>query len=112
MGISLCRRHGESGIVSSISIDICEEIMGRSKEKIENVYVVTIKVFDEDEHVFDQSNYISENLFKTHNLKLEYEIHSESDEEKINSFFPKTSGVCGKCFDEYMSSRKIISNQA
>lgn len=108
MGTSLCEKHGETGIFSSISIDICEEIMGRSSIKNENIYVVIIKVFDGDEYLYEQKNYISEGLFKEGNLNFIYEIHDELDEERINAFFPKTSGICGECFNEYLSSRNLI----
>lgn len=108
MGTTLCNKHGETGIVSSISIDICEEMMGRSSIKNERIYIVIIKVFDGNEYLYEQKNYISEALFKEKDLNMLYELHDELDEERINTFFPKTSGMCGKCFNEYLSSRKLI----
>ncbi|PUA30184.1 MAG: hypothetical protein B0W54_06630 [Cellvibrio sp. 79] len=109
MAICFCKKHGDSGVVSCISKDVCEDVLGRSNEAINNIYIVVIKVFDAEEFLFDQINYVSESIFKLYNLSVKYEVHSESDEENLNSFFPETSGACGKCFEEYILSRNLIA---
>lgn len=82
--------------------------MGDGHPVIEKVRAVSIKVFDENDFIFEQVNYISDSIFKEHALKMKYDIHTESDEILLNELFPKTSGVCGKCFNEYLSSRELV----
>ncbi|QIL89516.1 hypothetical protein GNX18_06910 [Microbulbifer sp. SH-1] len=107
MGLALCRKHGETGIVPDISIDICRDQSGENNNNVNEICIVCVKVFDGGEHLFDQKNYISKNVFDQVGMQFEYVIRSDEDEEKLNAFFPETSGMCAECFKEYISSRNI-----
>lgn len=107
MGLAICEKHGATGIVTSISMDICEEIWGNKEASIDKIMVVTIDLYDDQEFLGEMKNYISENVFKSLDLKFKYTIRTEGDESELNRFFPKTSGCCGKCFGGYLKVNKI-----
>ncbi|WP_066962875.1 hypothetical protein [Microbulbifer sp. Q7] len=107
MGLAFCKKHGETGITPNISVEICEDQSKGSLGKIQDICIVNIKIFDGDEYLYTQENYISKAAFDEAGMNFEYIITCEEDEEKINVFFPETSGMCSACFKEYIISRNI-----
>ena len=108
MGIISCIKHGVCGLTPSVSVDICNDLLNGGSGGIRDIYLVIVRVFDGEEHLYDQVNYISCELVDLHKLNRVYEIHNEAEEARINSFFPKTSVVCGKCFEEYIKGKNLI----
>ncbi len=107
MGLIQCRKHGQTGIVPNISIDICEDQLGEKDNNISEICIIYIRVFDGEEYLFDQKNYINKKLFDQLGMQFDYIIRKEEDEESLNAFFPKTSGMCADCFKEYILGRNI-----
>lgn len=107
MGLAICNKHGESGVVDGISLDVCLDLENHTAT-VKNIAIVVIEVFDDDEYLYSQKNYISEKLFIEKNLKKKYYIKNDTQEEILNKIFPRTSGVCGKCFKDYILRNGII----
>lgn len=106
MGLAICKNHGESGVISGISLDICQDLE-HNPATIQKIVIVNIEVFDGDEYLYTQKNYVSEKLFRDNNLEKNYRITNEDEEDSLNLKFPKTSGMCGKCFEEYILRNRI-----
>ncbi len=108
MGLAICNKHGQTGVVSNISLDICKELSDNHNNEIREIVVVIIDVYDNDEFLYKQKNYISRDIFNKYNLKKSYKISTEEEEKDINKIFPKTSGLCSKCFEEYIEKNDIL----
>ncbi len=107
MGLAICKKHGESGVISGISLDLCQDLE-HNPDTIQKIVIVNIEVFDDDEYLYTQKNYVSEKMFIDNKLEKNYRIRNEKQEDSLNLIFPKTSGMCGKCFEEYVLRNKII----
>lgn len=106
MGLAICKKHGESGVIGNISLDICQDLQNAISD-ITGIVVVTIDIFDDDEFLYSQKNYISKKIFEESDLKKKYKITNEEQEAALNVIFPSTSGMCGKCFEEYVIRNDI-----
>lgn len=106
MGLATCKKHEKSSVISGISLDICQDFE-HNPATIQKIVIVNIEIFDGDQYLYTQKNYVSEKIFIDNNLEKNYRITNEEQEDSLNLTFPKTSGMCGKCFEEYISGNRI-----
>ena len=103
MGLMKCEIHGETGVISYVSKDLCKLILKKEKtipSKIKSIHAV---FFDEGEMLFDRFYFFSSDLFDSLSLKEEYKIISDEDESNFNNLIRKHLGsICVNCFKDYM----------
>jgi len=106
MGLILCEKHGQTGLINHISKDICEKVINDEPLQAD-IKIVLINLFDENEFLCTITNHISSTLVAKHKLLEKYIIHNEKEELALEEHFPKLSGLCGKCFREYINKYNI-----
>lgn len=110
MSLILCEKHGQTGVINHISKDICEKIINDDPLQ-DDIKIVLIDLFDKNDFLYTITNYISSTLVAKHKLLEKYIIHNEEEEIILDKNFPKLSGLCGKCFREYVNKYNIyLSN--
>jgi hypothetical protein len=103
VGILICEKHGEAGIIPTVSKNL-EDAMANGTAKKQDVATIYLRVYDEVDFLFDK-------LFFTHKssdmqtLKDEYLIENDEDDalfsKEVHPIFTG-GGYCVKCFKEYM----------
>lgn len=105
MGILNCEKHGEVGVIPTVSKNLADAMLSGTAKK-EDVATIYLRVYDEGELLFEK-------LFFTHStkdmvsLKDAYVIENDSDDERFSrEVHPIFSGggYCVKCFQEYMEA--------
>src|SRR5688572_13141090 len=99
MGLAICKKHGESGVIGGISLDICQDVQN-GKNEIKGIVIIKIDVFDGDEFLYTEKNYVSSKIFNDRRLSKKYTISDEGQENTLNDLLPPTSGMCGRCFED------------
>ena len=114
MGIVICKIHGKVGIKPFIDMEITNNIklenQGLFFKKEKKIFVVTSQyIIDEFEEMesFKIKYYISEKNMNKYKLDDFYMLTTDEDEDKFNKIIPELSGVCGKCFTEYIKKYNI-----
>ena len=114
MGMIICEVHGMTGIEPFIDAQIANNIMldyqGLPLEEEKNIFLVILQlIFDESEGIesFNLHYYISEKNIHKYKLKHSYSITTDEDEDKFNRMTPEFSGICGKCFEDYIQKYNI-----
>ena len=107
MGLILCDKHGPTGVINHISEDICEKVISDDPLKREDIKVVLIDLYDEEEYLFTITNYISADLFAKYELREKYVIRNEEEEEALDRKLPKLGALCGMCFKAYLIKNGI-----
>jgi len=114
MGIVICKLHGEIGVKPFIDVKIANNIMldyqGLPLEKEKNIFLVIVQyIFNESEGIesFNLNYYISEKNIHKYKLKHLYLITTDEEEDKFDRMIPELSGVCGKCFEDYIQKYNI-----
>lgn len=111
MGLAQCNKHAETGVVGSISIDICGAVRANTKISPNIIHVIKIAVYDEEEFLFEDKMYVSGDIFDRSGLKYNYVIRTEQDEERLNLILPETSGLCAGCFKDYIGEFDAVISQ-
>lgn len=106
MGLILCRKHGEAGVVDGVSIDICRDFWEK-KSEIKEIFLVVSNIYDDDVLVFSKKYYVSKGLFFVNNMEISYDVRDEIDENRFMQGLPEVSGLCMFCFEDYIKDNKI-----
>lgn len=107
MGLALCSKHGESAVIGGISLDICEAISQRRQIEPAAIVKICIAIYDGDDFLYEETSYVSQELFETRKLKKQYIIRTEEQEQLVERSIPMTSGMCIKCFEDYLVDFQI-----
>lgn len=108
MGLARCEKHGETGVVGSISLDICKAVRSETELSPNHIRIIKIGVYDDDDFLFEDQMYVSEEQFVQGGLTQNYAIRSDEDEQKLNSILPEASGLCAECFKDYVNRFQVI----
>ena len=103
MGLIICHRHGESGIMPFVARELSEEIRRGGKVSVSDLVEVEIVLIDEEdgEQMYTLHYLMPRALFVRLGVQASYEIRTDEDEERLTAIFDpvmKGGGVCGKCF--------------
>jgi hypothetical protein len=102
MGTIICDKHGMSGISINIQNDICMKILKNELLQDSDLEVIKVKLFDNNQFLFDINYIVTVALKKELSLLDVYEIKEEYEDEKlIKKFELKMGVVCGQCLNEY-----------
>jgi hypothetical protein len=108
MGIIQCQKHGETGTAVNIQQDICKKILKDEPLKNEDMEVIKVNLYDNDELLLEMRYIVTKELEKELTLQKVYDIHDEIEDEKLIKPFESSMGaICGQCLDEYKYSKDI-----
>lgn len=104
MGILICPKHGQQGIVPFIEMEISQKITEGIPISKHDIVIVEAAFLDETGTLLATSCYmLSKRTFEQNNFKKKYSIQTEGEEldflgpiQKLASGF-----VCSKCLEEY-----------
>lgn len=109
MSLILCKKHGEVGLIPTVSAMLSRGIK-QGTVKATDVGIVHLKIFDEGEFLEEDIYFIH---LKHDKLKSNYIIQDEHESEgfsnEIRSAF-SGGGHCVYCFKEYMEKIKFDLN--
>lgn len=102
MGIVLCEKHGEAGVIPTVSKQLADAmrsgLIGR-----EDIRTLHLRVFDDGEFLFEKMLFLHK--AESDGLDSSYLIRNEEEDEifarNIQLIF-RGGGYCVKCFKEYM----------
>lgn len=102
MGLIICNKHGEQGIVINIEDQICRKILADTPMSDEDLYVIKVLFYDDEEFLMDMNYLISKEMKEDLNLIEVYEVQNEEeDSEFLRKISPRMGIVCGQCLQEY-----------
>lgn len=108
MGLIICSKHGEQGIVINIEDEICRKILADKPISNENLHVIKVLFYDHEEFLMDMNYLISSEMKDDLNLVDVYEVkNEEEDSEFLRRISPRMGIVCGQCLKEYKYRRDI-----
>ena len=109
MGLIICDKHGEQGIVINIEDDICRKILADTPLTNEELCVIKAVFYDDDETFLMDVNYlVSIQTKESLNLMEYFEIRTEEEDEKfLGKMSSKMGAVCGQCLNEYKFRKDI-----
>ncbi len=103
MGLINCSVHGEVGVISYVSRDLCSFILSNQYVDSSIIRSIHAVFYDEGEELFDRFYFVSEDVFDAYALKEFYRIVSDEDELDFNEKMKNRLGsVCIACFKSYM----------
>lgn len=102
MGVIICEKHGETGVIPTVSKNLSDAMLSREAKK-EDVATIYLRVYDEGEFLFDKLFFAHKRMDMA-NLKDEYLIENDDDELFSKEVHPILTGggYCVRCFKEYM----------
>ena len=113
MGMVECKKHGLTGIYPSIDLKLATNIY-INEEPLDKEIIVLITDIRDDElevgadgFVFPFFYYYYASTFYENNLERRYLTYTDEEDINVRKILPKTSPVCGKCFDEYVSKHSL-----
>lgn len=105
MGLMNCEIHGEIGVISYVSKDLCQLILNKEKISPSKIKSIHVTFYDDGEILFDRYYFFSIDLFNRLPLKEHYEIISDEDESMFARLTQEHLGaVCVGCFKDYMNN--------
>lgn len=102
MGLIICDKHGEQGIVINIEDAICRKILADAPIAGEDLCVMKVLFYDNDEFLMDMNYLMTSEMKGDLNLMEVYEVRNdEEDSEFLRLISPRMGIVCGQCLNEY-----------
>ena len=107
MGIMICAQHGKQGIRINIDKEIVKDIDFDKAIQEEDLIIVTVSFYDKTEFLYEERRLLKKDTFVRNKLKHSYIIREEEEEKELISLDALLTGICGKCYSEYMSKHNI-----
>lgn len=108
MGLIICEKHDEQGIVINIENNICRMILADEPLCDEDLFVIKILFYDNEEFLMDMNYLITTEMRDSLNLIEIYEVQNEEEEsEVLKQISPRMGILCGQCLKEYKFRKNI-----
>lgn len=105
MGLIICQKHGETGVIPFISKGLWQIAKQNTKIDCDKIKVITIAIKIDQETSFSLKYYFTKDEFDLFSLDDYYSISTDEEDEKVTKIFhDKTRPMCGDCFKEYLES--------